>query len=356
MNKKFTYILTSLLLMINGMAMAQTSHVTVRGNVFGGGNKANVGGNSSVIIYQPDASVEKDVYGGGALANVNVTMTVNNGTDTTYSHTAGTSTKVSILKGTVNGDIYGGGLGDSTENGYNGSVKKAALVFGKVYVNIGDDTTKYNRPQINGRVFGCNNKNGTPLDSVFVNIYKTAHNSNNQYPTSINTFNALEATVPTDPDDPSYTNQFAIAAVYGGGNRASYKPRLNSDDSPKCTTVHVYDCEENTILTVYGGGNAANVGDTTSTGALIRANTRLIIDGGRYDRVFGGGNGYSATDNHTNPYLSDNTTPDPDYNPGANIFGTAYTDVLGGLYRQVFGGSNQYGDIKTTALTIDKEG
>ena len=57
MNKKFTYILTLVLLIINGMAMAQTPHVTVGGSVFGGGNKANVGGNSTVLIYQPDASV-----------------------------------------------------------------------------------------------------------------------------------------------------------------------------------------------------------------------------------------------------------------------------------------------------------
>lgn len=340
MNIRLKHIWLSAFLLVSFAAMAQkTSHVTVGGNVFGGGNKAPVGGKTSVLIDQANDTIGGDVYGGGAFANVGT-----NPED---------STQVTILQGVVIGNVYGGGLGDSTAASYNGTANIAALVYGKVFVTIGNNS---GGPTLNGSVFGCNNINGTPLDSVFVNIYKTAHTTtpNNYYPTDIDTFGELEGSFPPNPDDPTapatqaYNKKYAIASVYGGGNKASYKPALNGNGKPKCTTVHVYGCEENTIHTIYGGGNAANVGDTTDSGAPIPANTRLIIEGGRYDRIFGGGNGYSAATppNHHDP-------DEADYNPGANIFGTAITDVQGGLYRQVFGGSNQYGDIDTVALGID---
>lgn len=348
MNKKLTCIITLALLMINGMALAQDppAHVKVHGNVYGGGNKAVVMGSSSVLMNKSNSdTILGDVYGGGALAHVNATMTVS-GSDTTYTYNEGTATHVTILQGVINGNVYGGGLGDSIS--YGGSADIAALVYGKVFVNIGNNS---GGPTLKSSVFGCNNINGTPLDSVFVNIYKTAHTTgehNNQYPAGIHTYDELESSFPADLNDPNYAKEFAIKAVYGGGNKASYKPNLNGNGDPKCTTVHVFDCTENTIQTIYGGGNAANVGDTTATGDTIAANTRLIIEGGRYDQVFGGGNGYSATHNHDH-------SDQPNYNPGANIFGTALTDVQGGLYRQVFGGSNQYGNIATVSLGIDNQ-
>lgn len=329
--------------MINGMALAQDppAHVKVHGNVYGGGNKAVVMGSSSVLMNKSNSdTILGDVYGGGALAHVNATMTVS-GSDTTYTYNEGTATHVTILQGVINGNVYGGGLGDSIS--YGGSADIAALVYGKVFVNIGNNS---GGPTLKSSVFGCNNINGTPLDSVFVNIYKTAHTTgehNNQYPAGIDTYDELESSFPADLNDPNYAKEFAIKAVYGGGNKASYKPNLNGNGDPKCTTVHVFECDENTIQTIYGGGNAADVGTSVKP-----ADTRLIIEGGRYDQVFGGGNGYSVTHNHDHP-------DQLYYNPGANIFGTALTDVQGGLYRQVFGGSNQYGNIATVSLGIDNQ-
>ena len=89
-----------------------------------------------------------------------------------------------------------------------------------------------------------------------------------------------------------------------------------------------------------------------------------IVDGGRFDRVFGGGNGYSATGNHDKPYFDNvnsecTATPSetacPDYNPGADI-GTGGIDlkINGGKIRQLFSGSNQYGTIAgPISTTID---
>ena len=134
------------------------------------------------------------------------------------------------------------------------------------------------------------------------------------------------------------SQHYALKAVYGGGNLASYVPM---DD--KSTTVNIHTCY-NSIEDVYGGGNAADVGCKSLVNPLqdsITANTYLKIDGGRIKRVFGGGNGEST------PSFT---------NPGANICGTATTAIHGGILNALFGGSNSKGDITTVALTLDNDG
>lgn len=222
MNRRFTYLLTFGLLLFSGVAMGQrtddpenpvnntTSGVKVGGNVFGGGNLASVAGKTTVLVNQPGGKIQGDVYGGGALADVGTLAT--------------DSTVVNIFNGHIGGNVYGGGLGKLVP----GEDTIAAKVYGKVFVNIGkmngttlegaasftvtDDINK-------GNVFGCNNICGTPLDSVFVNIYKTKHTTgdlaeSNAYPTSITTMEALFAA-------PNSNANYAIKAVYGGGNMAS---------------------------------------------------------------------------------------------------------------------------------------
>lgn len=321
MNKKLTCIITLALLMINGMALAQDppAHVTVGGSVFGGGNKAPVGRGTTVLIDQEHAVITGDVYGGGAKAEVDTIRKAS----PVPAVSVGDSTVVSILKGSVVGDVYGGGLGNADT---------AANVYGPVLVNIGSGsvngttglaTSTSGSATLGGSVYGCNNLKGTPKDNVFVNVFQTAHTDDNTYPDPIPSLEQLLI--------PAADNAFAIKAVYGGGNKAAYAPV----DNDKTTQVHIYTCL-NTIQTVYGGGNAA---DATKV--------HTIIDGGRFDRVFGGGNGYSANHNHDDPTQLY-------YNPGANISVSATTDIHGGLYRQVFGGSNQFGDVEVALLSFDE--
>ena len=186
--------LTMGVLLVFGASRA-SAQVVVNGNVFGGGNAADVSGNSTVLM-QDHASVVNDVYGGGALANVGTS--------------GSNATTVTIEGGTVDGNVYGGGLGDNST---------AALVKGVVTVNIGKDNggTITGDATIGGSVFGCNNVNGTPQDNVFVNIYKTARTS------GVNTV-----------ADAGY----ALGQVFGGGNKAAYLPVAN-----KQTTVHIYTCD-----------------------------------------------------------------------------------------------------------------
>lgn len=333
MNKVLTkcILVFAALLLGSGTAMAQRNddpepgqpqqehRVIVGGDIFGGGNMAPVKGSCSVMIRQRGNKVVGDIYGGGALADVNVTATVSGGT-TTYSHTSGTTTQVDILDGTICGNVYGGGLG-RLEDDSNPAVE--AKVYGEVTVNIGAGTMDQNTgfatsvsgkatlvgQNMRGNVFGCNNINGTPLDNVFVNVFKTAH-------TALDTVTNFTS------------HKYAIDSVFGGGNKASYLPASND----KKITVHVYTCN-NTIQKVYGGGNAADLGD-----ANINTADTVIIDGGRFDWVFGGGNGAG---NHDDP-------SSPNYNPGANIFGDVAITFHAGDVNYFFGGSNEKGNITGT--------
>ncbi|MBP5340876.1 MAG: hypothetical protein J6Y52_00725, partial [Bacteroidales bacterium] len=280
-------VLAGMMAFCTSQAAAQ-SHVVVNGSVFGGGNAAEVSGNTSVLMQQ-NATVVTAVYGGGAFASTGTYGT--------------TTTTVTIEGGTVgdgtpgNGNVFGGALGDGSHS---------PLVNGKVTVNIGtanqtsptqvDEVDNYNNVVITGAVFGCNNSAGTPMDSVKVNIYHTAHTA----------ANAVSGST------------YALSQVFGGGNQASYTPTAAN----KAIVLHVHNCD-NTIGYLYGGGNAANAG--TSGGVEVDVKTE--IDGGRHDWIFGGGNGAGPT------------------NPGANIYGDVTLTVHAGSYQHLFGGSNEKGVI-----------
>ena len=257
-------------------------------NIFGGGygQNTNTSGNVTVTIGDLDGNytpvIYGDIYGGSALGNVN-----DESTDITT---------VNFLNGTLHGNLYGGGLGQVTPTPI------AAKVNGKVQVNIGADGQSNCAIDLaNASIFGCNNTNGSPQDNVTVNVYCTGHNTENAA--------GYTGANPT----------YAIDQVFGGGNKADYIPLTGK------TTVNVIGCL-NTIRRVFAGGNAA-----AAQGVVT------VIDGGRFDFVFGGGNGESLP---------------------ANI-GTGGTDltVHGGNINNLFGGSNTSGTISgTMSTTIDREG
>ena len=271
--------------------------------------------------------------------------------------------RVSILGGEILGSVYGGGsfasLGDDKSMSAN-----EYPVHGNSWVYIGwpsgsfdpmsdspvvgkyDTTGAIGSAIIGGEVFGANNLKGTVYGNTNVHIYKTAHTSGNKltvggvdvvdgnnYPSGLK---AMES--PTDQltvEDISSSkldgyrgslsdaaSRFALTSVYGGGNKAPHTPIADNGT----TLVYVHYCNENTICNVYGGGNAADT-----------KNNSIVIEGGRFGSVYGGGNGAGAG------------------NPGANVSGTASTEIQGGIYDYVFGGSNQLGDIGHIVLDINNK-
>ena len=273
-------------------------------SVFGGGygHTTSTTGDVTVNIGVVDAgtsdpkpTIYGDVYGGSALGEVNTN--------------ASNTTTVNILNGTLNGNVYGGGLGSATLDG-NGYINTSeplteAIVNGTVHVNIGssEETNHSNYLNITGSVFGGNNLAGTPKANVFVDVYRTAHTTDNTYPSSL--------TLPVANSYFENASRYALSNVYGGGNLAHYVPTA-TDAS---TNVRIHGCE-NTVQYVYGGGNAANV-----------PTANVTIDGGLFQYVFGGGNGAGTG------------------NPGANVLGDNTLNLDGGVTCFVFGGSNTKGAV-----------
>ena len=348
MNKKL--LLAALMLCFGTVATAQ---VQVKGSVFGGGNLANVEGNSSVKVSQNGAKISKDVYGGGALADV-----------------VGTAT-VQIDSGTVDSNVYGGGLGrkakeaEGTEGqpGYKPAVSAiAATVGGVVRVNIGHQAENGDYAgdaTIGGEVFGCNNLNGSPKNNVFVDIWKTARGGNKEV--GDNNFSDIEtfkAALNADNSVWHTAPYFALQAVYGGGNEATYLPDVEYNDQNKLIrhtiNVHIHGCE-NTVKMVYGGGRAADAGckdDPATTGSgqdkdSIKVDILVIVDGGRIDTLFGGGDGHTLAEGHSASCVDHTPANNDIYHHfrAADIYGNAAAEIHGGLFTAAFAGSNTAGDI-----------
>ena len=316
-----------------------------RANVHGGGYGPDTQSTGNVTVNIGAAPVAQattptgptisgDIYGGSALGQVSASNKL---------------TQVNFLGGTVNGDIYGGGLGQAAEGTVGASDYVpgiAAEVSGNVEVNIrggvfNDATGTANAAGVNsnagGKIFGCNNANGTPKGDVTVNIYATDHGltpQTNLYPVeppaSYDEWSVLAL------DANAGSQAYAIRSVFGGGNLAAYIPdAVAENEEPHKSTVHVYNCD-NTVKDVFGGGNAADVGTGDAEHLQVdrRVNTNVIVEGGRFHRVIGGGNGEDTN------------------LPAANIFGTANTTVYAGLIDEVYGGANINGSVDGINLLV----
>ena len=246
-------------------------------NIHGGGygKDTKVNGNVTLTLgsntTDPGVTVYGDVYGGSALGTVNDANS--------------DKTEVTLNCGTINGSLYGGGLGNATEE---------ANVNGAVTVTVNGGSVKKTSVEGSGGVYGANNINGEPKSSVTVVINGTAPAPSNE--------------------------EYALYAVYGGGNQADY----DYDGGP---IVTINNCS-NSIEYVYGGGNAAAVKTTNVT----------IWGGNVIGNVFGGGHGYKD-------------------GAGADVEGNVNVAIKGGTIKKVFGGSNSKGNISgTIKLDINKDG
>ena len=273
---------------INGGVLGSVDDAgnVVNGNVFGAGkgepghpDKAKLTGETYVHVAMSDSDeILGNVYGGGELAQVEGT------------------THVDITSGPVRGDVYGGGsladivgstevdlLGGSIRSAYGGGLGARAGVDGatadvEAHVTL-DTKVVLGGSIVSGDIFGCNNLNGTPRGHAFVDIRRTS------------------------PRPGQGASEYDLHAVYGGGNLAAYVPT----DPNETTEVLVETCT-NSIEDVFGGGNAADAPNTDVTiwggiisrvfaggngevsAADVAGNTSLKVYGGTIGEVYGGSN------------------------------------------------------------------
>ena len=346
---------------------ANKSTKLITGSVYGGGEAGTVKGN--VKVEMTGGYVMHDVYGGGALADSNTSSSSETGTGAKT-----TKTEVNLYGGLIGGDAYGGGLGqlgtasagthytqdeiDAANEGDpaygkttddwkelpvaasegTGAIK--AKVFGDVTVTLGDDNrtnaTAFNVNKYNttghvgvvksGRVFGCNNLNGSPQGGVTVKVNLTKEGNTPRTAIEKVGDETVDKRKSETPSDHSYH----VAAVYGGGNLAG---KTVGDK----TNVIINGCDVS-IRQVYGGGNAARV-----------PGTDVLVNGAyEIEQVFGGGNG-------KDDYTLDGGTHWTE-NPGADVDGSTNTLLLGGLIHEAYGGSNEKGTITGNVSINTDEG
>ena len=288
-------------------------------NVYGGGQLADVSG--SIVVNITKGIISGDVYGGGALANTNTGNLNDDQTITTNRYTTEVNLRPDAI---IYGDVYGGGRGQKETSTIQGV---EAIVYGNVTVyQLGAILVPAysNGLATSGRIFGCNNANGTPKGHVLVYVNKTT-------PANVN-------------------DKYALAAVYGGGNEAAYIPYKIAQDDSENTEVVIDGCTDVTIHSVYGGGNAASTPAT---------NVR-ILGAKEIEYVYGGGNGAGQIDGHDNPganvgykaYPESVAGPDQiaqreQYKYGS---GVAKTEVSGGKINYLYGGSNTKGNVRMTTI------
>ena len=351
-----------------------------KGSVHGGGygEQTHVSGNVEVNIgtrtgagtqqdpyqYAGSAEIYGDVYGGSAFGTVNSGLT--------------NTTNVNLFQGVIHGDAYGGGLGQigreaqdavgtEGQEGYQPAVTEikaiAAQVKGVVNVTLDgaqfdttngeDDLIPANTIPVSGRIFGCNNLNGSPEGNVFINISRTVG------------YGAHQRTALENLNNEETAHSYELAAVYGGGNLAAYLPNgpsatADNNDYKKTTakaTITINGCDNVSIKQVYGGGNAAS-----TPAALVNVYGTWEIE-----ELFGGGNGMDRIQKNGKWYA----------NPGANMGFLEYADdaenaqtptdratnygygkgetnvnIYGGRIHRVFGGANTKGNVRIIALTI----
>ena len=310
---------------VDGSTTVNIKNGTVINDVYGGGMKGNVDGAVTVYIGKSDGSgtvsIGNDVYGGGKLAHTNMGNLNNDQSITTNINT----TQVYLYPGaTIGHDVYGGGRGEAPTQNNPGEaiVYGDVTVFQKGAVLVPD----YNDEGLatSGRIFGCNNVNGTPKGHVLVNVEVTNPHAS--------------------------TDRYDLAAVYGGGNEAEYNPYLIDQDNSESTEVIINGCDNVSIHSVYGGGNAAS---TPATDVKIRGAKEI-------EYVYGGGNGAGTINGLPNPGANvgyrkfpDNIS-DPDLVEQRSSYkygsGLASTEIYGGTIHHVFGGSNTKGNVRRSAV------
>lgn len=375
------------------------------GSVFGIGNgrttSTTIGSaDNSIIIINDNATVNRNVYGGGNYGAVGIS---NENITSNYTH-------ITMLSGTIKGDIYGGGnrngsgsgsiestinikmLDGTVEGNIYGGSNYQGIIYGNVNVyveagTVGNDVygggkggidDEYDGTFITGAV---NVTIGKIQETVAPNI-----NGNVYGGSAYGTVNgSTNTTTLSNYDTKVLVNNGIIAkAVFGGGKGSSaYTPYVEGDievtieggnigevyggnDAAGIPNGEVYVYLNGGIVGVtYGGGNNAGVnasnvflnggssdyiyGGSNQSGTVTETN--VVINSGKVIDVYGGGN--KASSGTTNVTI--NETVLNNVFGGGNEAGAETTNVTitKGLINEVFGGSNQLGDVGTSNITTN---
>ena len=368
---------------VDGNTEVHMMNGTVSHDIYGGGRGETtiVGGNVMVniggktveapsITYSGTGLVEGDVYGGSALGAVNTTD--------------GKTTTVNVYGGTVNGSVFGGGLGQEgvaevAESGTPGDPgyvapqaaipEIVALSQGNVLVNVEGGTVKtavYGGSNINGvlqkdatvtLIGGTVGDSGNPNNDVVFGGGKGA-------PTLVNG----DVTVNVGEEGQNVATGATIHGhVYGGGALGNTNEEWVTDTStePATTTLQPV-ANTKTLVNLYAGtingyayggglGDLASLGEGhADTPAYVGGDVKVTLDGAKVQQVFGANNINGTPKGHVKVWVkrtvnSAKPTEDGEHNPIGREGRTTY-DV-----QAVYGGGNQADYIPSDASSAFTE-
>ena len=312
---------------------------------------------SSRVIINDEAHVYTRVYGGGNYGIVGATNNI-------------TTSKVDILGGTVDGNVFGGAN------------------MNNMYVAT---TVNVKSGQVKGAVYGGSNSSGTISSTATINVTGGTLGINTNTSANAVLFGGGygSETIITGATTINIYDTDDDVHIYGSGYGGSSLGSVNSN-----TTVNISDSttSENTINivgSIFAGGQG-----TTSTAATITGSSTVNVNGGNYPncsifggndingttsgdivvnigqtlsttvgRVYGGGNEANITT--SNPlvkvYLLGYSNVNYAFNGGksADLISSSTSDttraiyVQGGTVANLFGGSDTSGTVTVSNVYFE---
>ena len=215
----YEYESTSLENMYEGSTLVEIKSGTVKGNVYGGGNKAIVVGDATVNIT--GGTVKQNVFGGGNEAHIGTPLTrfsviipvtgdpnTNTGKFDESSPNSNNKVTVNIVNGAVEGNVFGSG--------------NVAFIHGDTYVNIGAKA-------LNELGLNSNTSYGIDIDgNVFGGSYSISKEDDSYTYDSIGVGGSTNVNIDSTG---YYTNNetrvHVSKSVYGEGNNSSVTKKAN---------------------------------------------------------------------------------------------------------------------------------
>ncbi len=339
-----------------------TGTITVKGNVYGGGNAGKVTGTASTnvtTLMLKNESLRGNIYGGGkeaAVNNVSLTIAyamakdVNGGGQN--GKVTGTASTI-ITTGDFTGNVFGAGEGEDAVTNSSSLTINGGTIAGNIYGGgdagevTGTATTIINGGTVTNNVYGGGNN--AHVENVNLTVNGGSMNDVNG-----GGRNGTTGTATTTIKGGTITNN-----VYGGGEgttASTEETNLTIDTTGTiggnvfgggdagATTTSKVTLNKGEIETLYGGGNVATVGTSTA-----------IVNGGTINtNVFGGGYGATANTTNSNLIITNGAILGSAYG-GGQLGGGTTTNVTisGGTIGGIENEGNAFGGGKEAAVTHD---
>lgn len=299
------------------------------GSVFGIGNgnsdSSQIGtANNSNILINGNATIKRNVYGGGNYGAVGI-----NGNSTT-------KTTIKVLGGNIVGALYGGG-----NNNGSGSTSVTSTI--DITVLGGEIGNVYGGSRNKGTVYG--NTNVKIIAGVIVNDVYGGGEGGYTSSNSPGTFVTQNVNVVIG-DNSSEVVPTINGNVYGGSAYGTVNGSSNSTNASNYDT-NVTVNKGTVVQSVFGGGKGNN-----QFTPYVLGDVTVNINGGNIGNVFGGNDAKGSPNGNDVVYLNDGIIGNAF--GGGNNTGQATTNIYlqGSVVNNLFGGSNSSGTVGTTNVYV----